>query len=137
MPLAEGLGEFVLKAMSVRHTDIGGGQVRLEIDLAGESKGQISGQDFGTLTVIMGDPMWPAPWTYIGRTLTTSGSIVRVSGQGLSVRTGDGHKARYRGTARQMTDDPKLAELNGTIMAVEAEADPSTLTLKGASCIWK
>jgi hypothetical protein len=137
MPLAEGLGEFVLKVMSVRQTDIGGGQIKLEVDLAGEVKGEISGQSFGTLTVITSDPNRPAPWTYVGSTLTTSGSIVRVSGQGLSIRTGEGHKVRYRGTGSNMTDDSKLSAMNNVLFAVEAEADPATLTLKGATCVWK
>lgn len=137
MPLADSLGEFVFKAMAVNTTDIGGGQVRLTVDFTGEVKGMVSGTHFGTLTVNVIAPGRPNPWTYIGATLTSSGSIVRVSSQGIQMRTGEGHKNRFRGTATYSTDDPALAEVNGLIAAVEAESDPLTLTLKGAACVWK
>jgi hypothetical protein len=137
MPLAESLGEFAYKATSVKPTDLGGGQTRIEITYAGEVTGQVPGQHFGTLTVTVSAEGRPAPWSYIGATLTTSGSVVRISGQGLSIRTGDGFKVRYRGTYCMSTEDPKLANFNNVIAAVEAEADPATQMLKGAGCIWK
>jgi hypothetical protein len=138
MPLAESLGEFVFKAMAVNQVDIGGGQVRLTVDFTGEVKGLVPGTHFGTLTVnVIAPPGRPNPWTYVGTTLTTSGGVVRVTGQGIQMRTGEGHKNRFRGTASYATDDPKLAEINGLIAAVEAESDPLTLTLKGAACVWK
>jgi hypothetical protein len=138
MPLAESLGEFTLKATSVKPIDLGGGQTRIEITFAGEVSGQLPGQHFGTLTVTAGtDASRPNPWTYLGATLTTSGSILRISGQGLGIRTGEGHKVRYRGTNCSTTDDPKLANFNNVIAAIEAELDPATQTLKGAACVWK
>jgi hypothetical protein len=138
MPLAESLGEFTLKATSVKPIDLGGGQTRIEITFAGEVSGQVPGQHFGTLTVIAGTVVdRPNPWTYLGATLTTSGSIVRMSGHGAGIRTGDGHKVRYRGTSCATTDDPKLADLNNTIGAIEAEFDPTTQTLRGAGCVWR
>jgi hypothetical protein len=36
MPLGNTLVEFVLKGMSVRHSDLGGGQMRIEGDFGGE-----------------------------------------------------------------------------------------------------
>jgi hypothetical protein len=138
MPLGNVLGEFTVKAMSVRHSDMGGGQVRVEIDLAGEGTGQLPGQHVGTLTLIVGsDPNRPNPWSYTGTLLATSGAVVRVSGQGIGMRTGEGHKARGRGAVCYATDDPKMAALNNVIAAVEFEADPATMTLKGATCEWK
>jgi hypothetical protein len=138
MPLGNVIGEFTLKAMSVRQADIGGGQVRLEVDLAGEGGGQMPGQNIGTLTVTVGSDLTrPNPWTYTGSLLAASGVVVRVSGQGMGVRTGQGHKVRYRGTGRYVADDPKLAAFNGMITAVEFEADPATMTIKGVSCEWK
>jgi hypothetical protein len=138
MPLAESLGEFTLKATSVKPIDLGGGQTRIEVTFAGEVSGQVPGQYFGTLTVIAGPEVdRPNPWTSIGATLTTSGSIVRMSGQGVGIRTGDGHKVRYRGTSCATTDDPKLADLNNMIAAIEAEFDPATQTLRGAACVWR
>jgi hypothetical protein len=138
MPLAESLGEFTFKATSVKPTDLGGGQTKIEITFGGEVSGPVPGQHFGTLTVIAGaDVSRPNPFTYIGATLTTSGTIVRISGQGLGIRTGDGHKVRYRGTNCATTDDPKLANFNNVIGAIEAEFDPATQLLKGAGCVWK
>jgi hypothetical protein len=138
MPLGNVLGEFILKAMSVRQSEIGGGQVRLEVDLAGEGTGQLPGQNIGTLTVTVGsDPTRPNPWAYTGTLLATSGAVVRVSGWGVGIRTGEGHKARYRGAVCYSTTDPQLAAFNGMIAAVESEADPATLTMKGATCEWK
>jgi hypothetical protein len=138
MPLGNVLGEFTLKYMSVRQTDIGGGQTRLEIDVTGEGTGQLPGQNFGTLTITMGgDANRPNPYSYTGALLTASGAVVRISSWGLRVRTGQGHKARWRGAACYATDDPSLAAFNNMIAAVESESDPATMTIKGATCEWK
>jgi hypothetical protein len=137
MPLAESIVEFQLKATSVKPIDLGGGQTRLEITFAGEVSGAVPGQHFGTLTVTAGAVDRPNPWTWIGVTLTSSGSVVRVSGQGLGIRTGDGHKARYRGAVCYSTDDPKLGNFNNVIGAVEFETDPAAQLAKGAACVWK
>lgn len=137
MALGKVLGEFVLKAMSVRQTSSGGDSRRLEIDLAGEATGGVPGQDIGTLTVEMsGDTSRPNAWTFIGVLLAKSGAVVQLSGSGLGIRTGEGHKGRYRGAACYHTDDPKLADFNRVIAAVEFETDPATMTLKGVSCEW-
>ncbi len=139
MPLGRVLGEYVLKATSSKIEELDGGQVRVEVNYAGEGTGEVPGQNIGTLSFIAegGDPNLPGEWKYIGVLLTTSGSLVKVSGSGVRIRTGDGHKARYRGTVRYSTTDPKLSEFNKIIAAVEAEADPVTMTLKGANCEWK
>jgi len=138
MPLGEIIGRAQFKATSVKPIDLGGGQTRLEITFAGEVTGDIPGQHFGTLIVTAGAAVdRPNPWTYTGATLTTSGSIVRVSGQGLGIRTGDGHKVRYRGTLCASTDDPKLASFNNMISAVESELDPATQLLTATNCVWK
>ena len=137
MALGKVLGEFVLKAMSVRQTNIGGDRRRLEVDFAGESSGEIPGQNIGTLAVeTTGDPARPSPWTYTGVLLAKSGAVVQVSSDGIGIRTGQGHKIRYRGAVTYHTDDPKLASFNHVIAAVEAEADPATMTLKGTTCEW-
>jgi hypothetical protein len=137
MPLADIIGQATLKATSVKPTDLGGGQVHLEVTYAGEVTGEVPGQHFGTLTVTINAIDRPNPWSYIGATLTTSGSVVRITGQGLSIRTGEGHKVRYRGTLCSLTDDPKLASFNNVISAVEAEADPVTQVLNSTTCVWK
>jgi hypothetical protein len=139
MPLGKVLGEYVLKATSTKFEELGGGQLRVEISYAGEGAGEIPGHNIGTLTFIadVDDPSLPAEWKYLGALLTTSGSVVKVSGSGFRIRTGDGHKARYRGTVRYSTTDPKLSEFNKIIVAVECEADPTTMILKGAACEWK
>jgi len=129
--------EFQLKATSIKPTDLGGGQTRIEITYAGEVTGNVPGQHFGTLTVTVSALDQPNPWTYLAAILTSSGGIVRISGQGLSIRTGEGHKVRYRGTICSSTDDPKFADLNKVIAATEFETDPATQLLKGANCVWK
>jgi hypothetical protein len=55
----------------------------------------------------------------------------------MGQRTGEGHKVRFRGTAQYSTTDHKLAMLNNVILAVESEADPERMTLKGVACEWK
>ena len=137
MPLAESLGEFQFKATSIKPTDLGGGQTRIEITCAGEVTGDVPGQHFGTLIVTVSTPDQPNSWTYLGATLTKSGSVMRITGQGHGIRTGDGHKVRYRGSTISSTDDPKLANFNNVIAAVESEFDPVTQVIKGASCVWK
>ncbi len=139
MPLGNTLVEFVLKGMSVRHSDLGGGQMRIEGDFGGEVTGETPGHHSGTLTVTVAndDPTRPNPWTWAGRTLATSGAVVGVSVWGIAQRTGEGHKVRLRGAVRYSTADPKLAMLNNLIAAVEADLDPATMTFKGAACEWK
>jgi hypothetical protein len=139
MPLGRVLGEYVLKATSTKVEELGGGHVRLEINYAGEGTGEVPGHNIGTLSFIAegGDPSLPAEWKYLGALLTTSGSVVKVSGSGVRIRTGDGHKARYRGSVRYYTTDPKLSDFNKIIAATESEGDPATMTLKGAVCEWK
>jgi hypothetical protein len=137
MALGKVLGEFVLKAMSVRQSDTGGDRRRIEVDFAGEGSGEIPGQHIGTLAVdTSGDPSRPSPWTYTGVLLAKSGAVVQISGDGIGIRTGQGHKIRYRGAVTYHTDDPKLVAFNHLIAAVEAEADPATMTLKGMNCEW-
>jgi hypothetical protein len=139
MPLGEALGEVASKVTSVRYSDIGGGQTKVEVDISGEVKGMATGHIVGTFTIIRSgsDPARPAPWTYLGRVFLASGAVLNGSGQGLCVRTGEGHKIRFRGTLCGTTDDPKLAEFNNLISAAEAEADPITGTFTGANCVWK
>jgi len=138
MSLGTVLSEFQSKATTVRQTDIGGGQVRVEIDLAGESSGRVPGQNIGTMTITAGsDATRPNPWSYTGTLLAKSGAVVRISGWGVGMRTGQGHQGRYRGAVCYSTDDPKLAEFNGMIAAVEFETDPATMLLKGIIYEWK
>jgi hypothetical protein len=137
MALGKALGEFVLKAMSVRQTSLGGDRRRIEIDLAGESTGEVPGQNIGTLAVeTVGEVHRPGNWTFTGVLLAKSGAVVNLSGSGNGVRTGQGHKARYRGCATYYTDDPKLVHFNHIIAAVEFEAEPATMTVKGVSYEW-
>lgn len=65
------------------------------------------------------------------------GAVVQVSGRGVGIRTGEGHKVRYRGAGCFATDDPKLAAFNGLLAAAEFEIDPATMTIKGTAYEWK
>jgi len=137
MPFGDSLGEFVLKATSVRTVPLGGELVRIEVDFVGDVKGQVTGRHFGTLLSYPTDPKRPYTWTYAGRTLADSGAIIRTTSEGTAVRTGNGHKIRFRGAQRFITDDPQLADFNHLIGAIEAEADPMTMTLTGVACVWR
>jgi hypothetical protein len=138
MPLGDSLGEFSLKAMSVKQIDLGGGQLRIEIDYKGEITGEGGGSHYGTLSLVgAGDPDRPMPWSYVGSTLGTTGAAIAVTASGMAQRMGQGQKLRLRGVARQSTTDAKLAMLNNLIAATESELDPATDTLKGVACEWK
>jgi hypothetical protein len=130
-----------MKLMAVRQSDLGGGQVRFELDYAGEVTGEAGGNHYGTYTMIANendDLARPMPYTYIGTILLTSGGILGVTGSGMAVRTGKGHSLRLRGLLRSSpSKDPKLAELGNLIVAVELEADAASNTLKGEGCEWK
>jgi len=136
MPLGNVLGEFTGKVMSVSQSELGGGQRRIEVNLAGETTGQVRGQFFSTM-VVEGTPGRPATYTLTGVVLAASGAVMQISGRGVGMRTGEGHKIRYRGAGCATSDDPTLAALNNVITAAEFEADPVTQTIKGAVCEWK
>jgi hypothetical protein len=140
MPFGNSMGENVLKMTSVRQTDLGGDQRRIEADFAGEVVAEPAGNHYGTLTAVVrseDDPNRPYLFSYIGTTLTTSGGIVAITVSGVAQRTGGGHNTRYRGAVRYSTVDPKLTALNNLIGAVETEFDAATLTMKGVACEWK
>ena len=136
MPFGTALGEVTAKVTSVRISELGGGQRRTEIDSTGEVKGQVPGQAFATM-IVEGVPGHAATWTSAGTILAASGAVVRTSGRGVAIRTGEGHKVRCRGGACFATDDPKLAAFNGLLAAVEFEVDPAAMTIAGIACEWK
>ena len=71
------------------------------------------------------------------KALAASGAVVQVSGRGVGIRTGEGHKVRYRGAGCFATTDPQLAAFNGLLSAAEFEIDPATMTIKGTAYEWK
>jgi hypothetical protein len=110
MPFGNSLGEFSFKAMSVKQIDVGGGQLRIEIDYKGEVSGEGAGSHYGTLSLVAtNDPDRPMPWSYVGSTLATTGAAVGVIASGMALRTGQGQKLRLRGVARYSTTDTRLA----------------------------
>jgi hypothetical protein len=141
MPLDKSLGgSSVHKLMSTRQTDLGGGKVRVDLDYVGEVGGEQPGKHYGTYTLVVenGNVASPIPYTYIGATLLTSGGSLGNTGSGFAQGTGVGHKMRVRGVMRyEPTTDLKLAALSNLIMAIEAEIDPATDTVKGEGWEWK
>ena len=79
----------------------------------------------------------PVTYAITGTLLGASGAVVHFSGRGVGMRTGEGHKARYRGAACYSTDDPNLVALNSVLGGVEFEVDPATMAIKGTVCEWK
>jgi len=136
MPLGNSLGEAVGKITSVRISELSGGQRRTELDVTGEITGQVPGQIFSTI-VLEGLPGQAAMYTSTSTLLAASGAVIRASGRGIAMRTGEGHKLRSRVAFCLVTEDPKLAALNGLIMAGESEIDPATMTIKATSYEWK
>jgi hypothetical protein len=137
MPLGKVLREFTAKAMPVKQTDLGGGRVQVEVNLSGESTGQGSGQVLSTLVIEGSGPGRPSTYSMTGVLLGASGSVMRFTSSGVGMRTGEGHKSRFRGAVSYATEDPQLAAFNTMIAATEFETDPLTQTLKGAVCEWK
>ena len=135
MSLGNVLGEFSAKITSLKQTELGGGQRRIEIDTIGENTGQLAGQSFASL-VIEFTPGQPSPFSVTGTVLTTSGAPVQFNAWGLGMVGAEAHKARMRGAVRNTAADPTLAAMNTVIGAVEAEIDLKELTIKGAICEW-
>lgn len=133
MPLGNVLGEFSTKIMSLKQTDIGPGQRRVEIDVAGESTGQASGQNIGSLVAEVTSGR-PSPFTVTGTVLTESGAA-EYNAYGVGVQVGQ--KVQLRGAVRFASGDPNLAALNGAVGAVEAEIDFPAMTMNGTVCEWK
>ncbi len=114
--------------------------MRVEADYTGEVGGEAPGKHYGTYTFVVenGNVASPIPYTYIGATLLTSGGSLGYTGSGFAQGTGQGHKLRIRGVMRSSpTTDPKLAAANNVIVAIEAELDPATDTIKGQGWEWK
>jgi hypothetical protein len=122
--------------MSLKQTELGGGQRRVEIDSAGEATGQIAGQNFGSLVAEV-TPGRPSPYTVTGTLLAASGTVVQFNSWGIGMQGDATHKVRLRGAVRYTTADPNLAAMNNMIAAVEAELDLKELMVKGAVCEWK
>ena len=139
MPFGKSIGGFAGKVTSIRHSDIGGGQRKLESDLAGEATGTAPGNHYGTLTLVVGSDglVNPVPFSYIGTTMMSSGGVVGISQSGMAQHTGEGHKIRYRGVARFSTTDPKLVAVNSLIFVVETEIDGATMGVKAEGYEWK
>jgi hypothetical protein len=86
---------------------------------------------------VEGVPGHPVTYSITGALLAASGAVVQFSGRGVGIRTGEGHKVRYRGAACYATADPNLAAFNSMLGGVEFEIDPATMSIKGAVCEWK
>ena len=132
MPLGNVVGEFTVKITSLKQTELSGGQIRVEMDTAGEATGLVTGQNMGTLVAEV-TPGKPSPFHVTGMVLPASGAPTRYSAWGIGVGGAENHKVRLRGTVRYLGDDPKTATMIG---AVEAEVDLKGMTIKGALCEW-
>jgi hypothetical protein len=79
----------------------------------------------------------PVTYSITGAILATSGAVVQLTGRRVGIRTGEGHKVRYRGSAHYATDEPTLVAFNSLLTAAEFEIDPATGTVSGAVYEWK
>jgi hypothetical protein len=127
MPLGNSLGGSCFKVLSVRESDLGENQRRIEGDYGGEVTGQPLRHSHGGLgPMIRLDPI-------LGPTLVQRSQLrVRLLlSQDRASASGParGNKVRLRGVARYSTADPKPSMLNH-VLAAEADLDSATMTLK-------
>ncbi len=115
------IGAFTLKATSVTYTPGPGDALTAQVNVEGETTGEVGGTTRGTL-VVVGEPGGGGgTYTYCGVTLQADGGLVAVSSQG-SVEDIGNHKRRLRGINRSS---------DGRVASVEAEGDLMAQTLTG------
>lgn len=101
----------------------GTGGIKSEASSVGEHHGRLSGTETGTFYGHV-EPDGTATGTYSGFITTPDGDIVSMEGWGSGMPLGEG-RTRWRATVKYRTASQKLAWLNSTVGALEAEADPS------------
>jgi hypothetical protein len=137
MSLGNSVGAIAGKVVSIRQSDLGGGQIRFESDIVAEGTGTAPGKHYGTLSAVVGSDGFtkPVPFSYTGSSATPSGATLSIFESGFTQQIGN--KMRYRGVARFSTTDPKLSAVNSLIVAAETEIDMETLEVKGEGYEWK
>src|SRR5260370_30460433 len=103
--------------------------VMYEANITGEHSGRLTGREVGTGYFLLA-PDGTMRGTGYSILPTSTGETVLIEDRGMSVPLGPGRR-RLRTTATFRTTSERLAWLNTTIGAFEAEVDVSTMELVG------
>src|SRR5262249_41041348 len=121
MALGKKIGEFTLKTTSVTYAPGPGNAITAQVNLEGQTTGDLAGRVRGTLTAVGTPGAKSGTWTWCGVVLLANGEVVAGNGQGTGENIGN-HKRRLRGV-NHLSD--------GRTLAVESEADLIASTLNG------
>ena len=137
MALGELLSEVRAKVTSTKiHPFESSGQgVKYEANITGEHSGRLTGREVGTGYFLLA-PDGTMRGTGYSILTTSTGETVLIEDRGMSVPLGPGRR-RLRTTATFRTTSERLAWLNTTVGAFEAEADLSTMEIVGKNYEWK
>src|SRR5260370_31472601 len=106
-----------------------------EANITGEHSGRLTGREVGTGYFLLA-PDGTMRGTGYSILTTSTGETVLIEDRGMSVPLGPGRR-RLRTTATFRTTSERLAWLNTTIGAFEAEVDVSKMELVGKNYEWK
>ena len=137
MALGELLSEVRAQVTSTKiHPFESSGQgVKYEANITGEHSGRLTGREVGTAYFLLAPDGTMTGISYSILT-TSTGEIVLIEDRGMSVPLGAGRR-RLRTTATFRTTSERLAWLNTTVGAFEAEVDLSTMEIVGKNYEWK
>ncbi len=137
MALGELLSEVKAQVTSTKiHPFESSGQgVKYEANITGEHSGRLSGREVGTGYFLLA-PDGTMTGTGYSILTTSTGETVLIEDRGMSVPLGPGRR-RLRTTATFRTTSERLAWLNTTVGAFEAEVDLSTMEIVGRNYEWK
>jgi len=136
MALGEVLSEVRGRVTSMKiHPFEGSGLIKYEANVTAEHSGRLSGREVGTAYFLLA-PDGTMTGTGYSILTTSTGETVLIEEWGKSVTLGPG-RSRLRTTASFKTTSERLAWLNTTIGAFEAETDLSTMEIVGKNYEWK
>ena len=137
MALGELLSEVRghVTSMKIHPFESSGQGVKSEANITAEHSGRLSGREVGTSYALLA-PDGTVTVTGYSILSTSAGETVLIEDQGMSVPLGPGRR-RVRTTVTFRTTSERLAWLNTTVGAFEAEADLSTMEIVGKNYEWK
>ena len=137
MALGELLSEFRGQVTSTKiyPFESSGQGVKYEVNITGEHSGRLSGREVGTGYFLLA-PDGTVTGTGYSILTTSAGETILIEDRGMIVPIGPG-RSRVRTTVTFRTTSQRLASLNTTVGAFEAEIDLSTMEIVGKNYEWK